>query len=184
VQAVLAAGHEVVAVPGPSAVLAALVSSGLPAERFAFLGFPPRKGQGRRSLLARVAGSAETIVVFESPERLVALLEELGEACGPERRVAVGRELTKLHETVVRGTMAEVARYYRDSPARGEVTVVVEASPPSGGPDEGDLEVFRALARQLLEEGAPPSRAARELARRLGLSRNLAYDVVQEVKDA
>jgi 16S rRNA (cytidine1402-2'-O)-methyltransferase len=131
-----------------------------------------------------VAGSAETIVVFESPERLVALLEELGEACGPERRVAVGRELTKLHETVVRGTMAEVARYYRDSPARGEVTVVVEASPPSGGPDEGDLEVFRALARQLLEEGAPPSRAARELARRLGLSRNLAYDVVQEVKDA
>jgi len=180
VQAVVDAGHDVVPVPGASAVLAGVVASGFPADRFAFLGFVPRKGRERRRIMERVAEAEETVVVFESPERLGSLLEELVEACGPARRVAVGRELTKLHETIVRGTVEEALRYYQESPPRGEVTVVVEAAPLTRGPDEVDEAAGRALARALLDEGSSPSRTAKEIARRLGLPRNRAYEIVQE----
>jgi 16S rRNA (cytidine1402-2'-O)-methyltransferase len=182
VQAALAAGHEVFPIPGPSAVLAALVASGLPAERFTFLGFPPRRGAERRRLLERVAGAEETVVLFESPERLRDLLDDLESACGGERRVAVARELTKLHETVVRGTLTDARRYYEGRTVRGEVTLVVESAQVQQAPDEVDQEAGRALARALLSEGASASHAAREVARRLRLPRNLAYEVVQEAK--
>jgi 16S rRNA (cytidine1402-2'-O)-methyltransferase len=182
VQAALDAGHEVCPIPGPSAVLAALVASGLPAERFTFLGFPPRRGLERRRLLERASGSEETVVLFESPERLGPLLDDLEAACGGERRVAVARELTKLHESVVRGTLTEARRYYEGRTVRGEVTLVMEGAPVQQAPDRADQEAGRALARALLSEGASPSRAAREVARRLHLPRNLAYDVVQEAK--
>lgn len=183
VQGALEAGHDVVPVPGASAVLAALVASGLSAERFTFLGFVPRKGPGRRRVLERVAEAEETVVLFESPERLVALLEDLEGVCGGGRRVAVARELTKLHESVVRGTLTEALRYYRDDAPRGEVTVVVEAAPTSAEPDETDEAAARVLARALLDEGSSPSRAAREIAQRLRLPRNMAYEIVQEAKD-
>ena len=183
VQAALDAGHEVVAIPGASAVLTALVTSGLPAERFTFLGFLPRRGGERDRLLDRIAVSEDTAVLFESPERLVGLLKDLEEVCGPERRVAVGRELTKVHESVVRGTLAEASRYYEDSAPRGEVTVVLEGASARESPDVVDQEAARALARALLADGASPSRAAKEIAKRLSLPRNLAYDVVQEAKE-
>ncbi|NIP58545.1 MAG: 16S rRNA (cytidine(1402)-2'-O)-methyltransferase [Gemmatimonadetes bacterium] len=175
------AGHRVVPVPGPSAVLAALAASGLPADRFTFLGFPPRKGGERDALLERVASAAETVVLFESPERLVALLGDLEALCGPDRRVAVARELTKVHEEFVRGTIEEARRYYGENPPRGEVTVVVEAAPEAGEPDAVDEEAARALARALLDEGHRPSRAAREVSRRLGVPRNLAYEIVHSL---
>ena len=114
-RAAAGAGHAVVPLPGPSAVLAALIASGLLAERFVFLGFPPRKGVERARLLERVAGSEETVVLFESPERLGALLGDLAKACGDDRRVSVGRELTKVHEEVVRGTLSEALRYYDEA---------------------------------------------------------------------
>jgi len=183
VQAVLDAGHRVVPVPGASAVLGALVASGLPAERFAFLGFVPRRGTERRRLLDRIATAEETLVVFESPERLKSLLADLVEACGPARRIAVARELTKLHETVVRGTLDEVGRYYQEQAPRGEVTVVVEAAAAGEVPDSVDEEAARVLARALLSEGMRPSRVAREVERRLRIPRNVAYQVVQEAKD-
>lgn len=183
VQAALEAGHDVVPIPGPSAVLAALVASGLPAEQFAFLGFVPRRGTERRRVLERVAGSEETVVLFESAERLGALLEALEGVCGGERRLAVARELTKLHETTWRGTLAEARRYYGEK-ARGEITVVVEAAPLPNVPGPAEQEVARELARALLEEGSSPSRAAREVANRLKLPRNLAYEIVQETKRA
>ncbi len=185
VEAVAAAGHDVVPIPGPSAVLAALVSAGIPAERFTFFGFTPRKGRERASTLQRVAGSEETVVLFESPERLRALLTALRDVCGPTRRVTVARELTKLHESVVRGTLDEVLRYYEEQDGvRGEVTVVVAPSPDSG-PDESRVEdEARALARTLLEAGTAPSRVARELARHTGLTRNRAYALVQELDDS
>lgn len=179
VAAVTGAGHEVVPVPGPSAVLAALAGSGLPSERFAFLGFPARKGRERAADLSRVARSAETTVLFESPNRLVSLLDDLGEVCGPDRAVSVARELTKVHEEFVRGTLAEVAAYYRERPPRGEVTLVV-------GPavETDDPEVLRAraleLADELLAGGMKPSAAARELAGTLGLARNEAYRIVHD----
>jgi 16S rRNA (cytidine1402-2'-O)-methyltransferase len=178
VPAVVEAGHAVVPIPGPSAILAALVASGLPTVPFRFLGFPPRKGKERSSFLAQVAESPDTVVLFESPERLRALLEALQEGCGPERRVAVARELTKLHEEVTRGTLAEVGAYYSQGRIRGEVCVVVGGAPPSRSEPGADEETGRILARSLLEQGMSPSRVAREVGRIVGLPRSLAYRIV------
>lgn len=180
VEAAWGAGHTVVPIPGPSAVMAALVGSGLPAGSFAFLGFPERKGAGRARLLARVADSDETVVLFESPQRLHRLLEELAEACGRERPVAVARELTKLHEAWFHGTLAAAAEHFKAHPPRGEVSVVVGAAPPPG--EEADAlteDEARALARDLLAAGERPSAVAREVARRLAVPRNAAYRIVQ-----
>jgi 16S rRNA (cytidine1402-2'-O)-methyltransferase len=182
VRAAADAGHNVVPLPGASAVLAALIASGLPTERFAFLGFPPRKGGERTGLLERVAGSEETVVLFESPERLGALLADLADACGEDRRVAVARELTKVHEEVVRGTLAEALRYYEENPPRGEVTLVVEGASAPPAADAADRAAARTLAQALVDEGLRPSHAAREVARRLGLPRNLAYEIVQTLE--
>jgi len=180
VDAVTRAGHQVIPIPGPSAVLAALVGSGLPSDRFAFLGFPERKGPERTLLLERVASSRETVVLFESPERLARLLEDLAGVCGETRRVAVARELTKLHEEWFRGTVSEAAAHYLQHPPRGEVSLVI--GPTEGeGRDAADLEAeARALARTLLDEGGAPSAVARELARRLALPRNTAYRIAHE----
>jgi 16S rRNA (cytidine1402-2'-O)-methyltransferase len=181
VRAAAAAAHAVIPLPGPSAVLAALVASGLPSERFAFLGFPPRKGEERAQLLERVAGSEETVVLFESPERLGLLLADLAGSCGEDRRVAVARELTKVHEEVVRGTLAEALRYYEEHTPRGEVTLVVEAMSEATVPDAADRRAATTLGQSLIDEGLKPSHAAREVARRLGLPRNLAYEIVQNL---
>ncbi|MGD2121554.1 MAG: 16S rRNA (cytidine(1402)-2'-O)-methyltransferase [Gemmatimonadota bacterium] len=188
VAAVLEAGHEVVPVPGPSAVLAALVGSGFPGDRFSFLGFLPRKGTDRRELLDRVAASEDTVVLFESPERVGALLESLGEACGGQRPVALARELTKLHEEFVRGTLAQVGAHLKDHPPRGEVVVVLGGA-PAGDPGAADAAAVDtaaagALAQALLAQGLSPSRAAREVAKRLRVPRNLAYDIVQGLAEA
>lgn len=180
VGAVVAAGHDVIPIPGPSAVLAALVGSGLPSERFAFFGFPERKGPERALLLERVAASRESVVLFESPQRLVRLMEDLAGHCGGARRVAVGRELTKLHEEWYRGTLAGAATHFGARPPRGEVSVVV--GPAEGqAPDAAGLESeARALARVLLDGGSQPSAVAREVASRLALPRNTAYRIVQD----
>jgi 16S rRNA (cytidine1402-2'-O)-methyltransferase len=182
VRAAAEAGHDVVPIPGPSAVLAALVASGLPTDRFTFLGFAERKGPGRRRLIERIATAEEATVLFESPHRLLALLESLAEVCGPERRVAVARELTKMHEEFVRGTLAEAAAYYRERPPKGEVTVVV--SPAEGPVTEGDrVGQARRLAEELLADGLKPSAAARELTDRLDLARNEAYRIVLDLEE-
>jgi len=181
VEAVLGAGHAVVPVPGPSAVLAALVGSGFQTDRFAFLGFPDRRGPGRRRLLERVAGSEETVVLFESPHRVVELLDALAEVCGEERRVAVARELTKMHEEFVRGTLREASRYYSEHPPKGELTVVLEPGPRPERNVEERMAEARALAAQLLAGGGRPSQVARELADRLDLARNDAYRIVHEL---
>jgi len=181
VRRVLDEGHEVVPIPGPSAVLHALVGSGLPSVPFAFLGFVPRRGRAREELLDRVCDSDETVVLFESPERTPALLEALRARCGNARRAAVARELTKVHEEFRRGTLGELARYYSQGGVRGEVTVVVEPSPALESDELVDETAGRALAEALLAQGTSPSRAAKELARRLALPRNRAYDLVQAV---
>ena len=182
VRAVQDAGYAVVPIPGPSAVLAALVASGLCSGPFLFLGFPDRKGKSRTALLERVASSAEPVVLFESPRRTVRLLEDLAGTCGPERAVAVARELTKIHEEFVRGTLAHAADHYREHPPKGEVTVVVGAS--DSGPSAVDLETrlvaAKELARELAAEGMKPSAAAKEIARRLDLARNDAYRIVHD----
>lgn len=130
IRAALDAGHAVVPIPGPSAILAGLVASGLPMHAFTFHGFLPRKAGERRRLLASMLDAAHSQVVFESPHRLVAALKDACEVLGPERPVAVCRELTKKFEEVVRGTLAEaVARFERQAP-RGEITIVIGPAPP------------------------------------------------------
>ncbi len=178
VRAVRDAGYDVVPVPGPSAVLAALTASGLPWDRFTFLGFLPRKGRERGELLRRVAVARETVVLFESPERTVALLEALGDECGPDREVSVGRELTKRYEEIRTGTLAEVLNYYQSSGVRGEVTVCV--GPAAGDVRRPSAAEAPAEARRLLDGGMKPSAAAKELVRRFGVDRAVAYGIVQE----
>lgn len=180
VRSVVARGHHVVPIPGPSAVLAALVASGLPSERFTFLGFPARRGKDREADLARVAEADESIVLFESPQRLVKLLDDLDAVCETGRGVAVARELTKLHEEFRRGTLPEVGAYYRERPPKGEVTIVV--APAERVVSDAELEVEAArLAREMLAEGARPSNVARKVAGRLGLARNEAYRIVHDL---
>jgi 16S rRNA (cytidine1402-2'-O)-methyltransferase len=181
VVAALDRGHRVVPIPGPSAVLAALAASGLPGLPFTFFGYPPRKGKERARFLGRVADSPDTAVLFESPERLVGLLRDLVDADQPGRRGVVARELTKLHEEFVRGTLEELLLHFQHSPPRGEITVVLEGVGEPEGSGEIDRAAAYALARALLEEGSTPSHAARELARRLPVSRNDAYRIVQDL---
>ena len=175
VRRVIGAGHAVVPIPGASALLAGLVGSGIEAVPFTFFGFPPRSGREREALLQRIAGLDHTAVLYEAPGRLLRLLAALAEACGPERSVAVGRELTKVHETFVRGTLAETIAIYDGRSIRGEVVVVVAGTggetAPAPATDAADL------ARALLREDARPSAVARELARTLGISRNDAYTI-------
>jgi 16S rRNA (cytidine1402-2'-O)-methyltransferase len=175
VRSVVEAGHDVVPVPGASALLAALVASGLEPEPFTFHGFPPRSGSARRELLGRVAELEHTAVFYEAPGRLTRLLADLIEYCGADRRVAVAREVTKMHETFVRGTLAEALDYYGKGQVRGEVVVVLGGGTgPVAAADAVDPE---ALARSLLEGGMRPSAVARELSSRLGMPRNDAYAI-------
>ncbi len=125
VRAALDAGYEVTAVPGPSAVITALVTSGLPTARFVFEGFLPRAGRARTERLAELAGEPRTIVVYEAPHRVVRTLADLAAALGADRRVSVTRELTKMFETVVRSTLGDVDV----GEPRGEYVIVVAGAP-------------------------------------------------------
>ena len=176
VRAVAAAGHPVEVVPGPSAALAGLVVSGLPAARFCFEGFLPRKGSGRGRRLAAVAAEERTTVLFEAPHRLAATLADLAGACGPDRPCAVARELTKLHEEVWRGTLGDAAARAAERQPAGEHVVVVGGAPPAGVTDE---EVAAAVA-EARAAGLSARDAAAEVAQRLGVTRNRAYAATRD----
>jgi 16S rRNA (cytidine1402-2'-O)-methyltransferase len=174
VREVVEAGHAVVPIPGASALLAALVGAALPAERFTFYGFAPRSGRARERTLEEAAALPHAAVFYEAPARLRRLLGDLEAHCGGDRRVAVARELTKVHETFVRGTLAEAVAYYSVEPVRGEVVVVVDGraeGAPAGAPEAVEL------ARSMLDGGERPSAVARALARRFGIARNEAYAI-------
>lgn len=125
IRAAIDAGVPVVPIPGPSAILLALVASGLPMHAFCFLGFLPRKSGERRRLLASLVDSSRTTVVFESPHRVAAALRDLAEVLGPERPLAIGRELTKKFEEVLRGPAGQLAERFADRSGRGEFTLVI-----------------------------------------------------------
>ena len=166
VRACVAAGLAVEVLPGPSAALAALVASALPADRWRFTGFLPRK----RGELERAFAAPETLVAFESPRRLAASLGVLA-AIDPARPVAVCRELTKLHEEVVRGTASELAERYAAEPPRGELVLVVGPAPSVAI----DLEAPLAAVRRLVDAGAKPRIAAGVVAELTGASANALY---------
>jgi 16S rRNA (cytidine1402-2'-O)-methyltransferase len=171
VRACVAAGLAVEVLPGPSAAVAALVASALPAQRWRFAGFLPRK----RSELIEAFSSPETLVAFESPRRVASSLAVLAET-DPERPVAVCRELTKIHEEVVRGTAGELAERYRDHPPKGEVALVVGAAPDRAG----DLGPALHAVRRLIDAGAKPRPAASVVAELTGHSANALYRALTE----
>lgn len=176
VASTLAAGFEVVPIPGASALLAALVASGLPADRFTFYGFIPKKGGDRSRLLGEIASSPYTCVLYESPHRVGGLVGDLLGACGPARRVVVAREITKLHEEFYRGTLGEAEPIFAERELKGEVVVVVEPN-PSPPTFEDRIPAAQDLANELLSAGLLPSAVAKELRSRLDIPRNVAYDI-------
>ena len=171
VRACIEAGIDVRVVPGPSAALAALVVSGLPTDRFVFEGFLPRTSAQRRARLAALVDDPRTLVLFEAPRRVAGLLRDLSTELG-DRQVAVCRELTKLHEHVVRGSVSEVLEALRDEPTRGEAVVVVEGD-REGSPV--DLDAAAAQARALVAGGTKKREAARRVAAGTGVTANAIY---------
>ncbi|MCY3649647.1 MAG: 16S rRNA (cytidine(1402)-2'-O)-methyltransferase [Acidimicrobiaceae bacterium] len=175
VAACAAAGHTVTVVPGPSAGLAALAVSGLPAGRFCFEGFLPRKGKARAERLEQIARDRRTTVVYESPHRLRSCLEDLAGACGPSRTGVVARELTKLHEEVVRGSLAELCEW-ASGPVKGEVVIVV-AGTAEDSPAATDEELL-AAAQALVTGGMSRRDAAAAAAAAHGVSRRRVYNLM------
>ena len=170
IRACVAEGIDVRVVPGPSAITAALVLSGLPMERFAFEGFVPRAGAARRERLAALAREERTAVLFESPRRVASLLRDLA-AAGADRPVAVAREITKLHEEVLRGTASEVAARFGDGVVKGEVVVVLGGAPAA----TRDRAAVLADARARVAAGARKREAAAAAAKGSDVSASEIY---------
>jgi 16S rRNA (cytidine1402-2'-O)-methyltransferase len=177
VRAALEAGHLVQAIPGPSAPIAALVSSGLPTDAFVFVGYLPRRRGERLSVLGALAAERRTSLAFEVPHRLRETLAEMQDVLGPGRRLAVARELTKVHEEIFRGTVAEAQARFGSDAVRGEITLVIGGAAAAGGWDEA--QVRRALEEQQ-RLGTPPSEAARRVAEASGWPRRRVYRLAME----
>lgn len=178
VTAAIAAGARVVPVPGPAAMLAALVGSGLPPDRFLFHGFPPRKSGARRRLFESLRTLPATLVFYESPLRTAATLADLAAVLGAERPACVARELTKEYEEFVRDTLGALAARYADDRPLGEVTLVVGGVSPDAAADEWDDEAIAEHAATLAARGVSARDAARELATLSGRPRRDIYRIV------
>jgi 16S rRNA (cytidine1402-2'-O)-methyltransferase len=174
VRAAADAGFVVEVVPGPSAVLSALVVSGLPAGRFVFEGFLPRKGSGRGERLRTLAGETRSVVLFEAPHRLARTLSDLASSFGPDRRIAVVRELTKLHEEVWRGTIGQAVERAETIEPRGEHVIVVDGAPPS--PEPSDDDIVTALGDELAA-GRTKKDAVALVADRLSVPKRRVYEL-------
>jgi len=181
VKAALAGGHDVEAVPGPSAALAALVVSGLPTDRFVVEGFLPRSGPARRERLAALRTERRTIVLYEAPHRLARTLDDLVATIGPDRPVAVARELTKLHEEVWRGALgAALERAIADEP-RGELVLVLGGAPPPPAATTNDVE---AALHAAYGAGADQKAAVSEVAAALDVPRRVVYAAALRLRDS
>jgi 16S rRNA (cytidine1402-2'-O)-methyltransferase len=172
-----AAGIDIVTIPGPSAVVAALTLSGLPTDRFLFLGFLPSKAGARATAIAEVAAIRATLVLYESGPRLSAALGALAQGLG-DREAAVAREISKKFEETVTGTLSELAARYADAPPKGEIVIVV--GPPGEAEPAGEEDIDAALAEAMTRLSA--SRAAAEVAEKLGLPRRQVYERALQLK--
>jgi 16S rRNA (cytidine1402-2'-O)-methyltransferase len=173
-------GITVVPIPGPSAVATALSAAGLPGDRYLFLGFIPRKGRERSRLLQRAAVEEWTVIFYEAPPRLLALLEDLIPLAGADRAVVVARELTKMHEEIRSGTLGELVDHFTATPPRGELTIILRGTgSPAAEPDRTEEAMEQATS--LLAEGLARREVARRLTESLGLPRNEAYRLVMEL---
>lgn len=175
VKAALAAGHAVSPIPGPCAPIAALIASGLPSDAFVYLGYLPRKSGERRRFLKKVAELPYTLVILETPHRLLAALEEMFAIFG-DRPVSIGRELTKVHEEFYRGTLSGALDYFRHHPPRGEFTLVIAGCPPIC--NIWSEEQLRELIYERLEAGDSPASIAAQAAELSGWSRRDVYRLI------
>ena len=173
VAAAIAAQHEVTTVPGPVAAISALVASGLPTGRFVFEGFLARKGRLRDDQIDAIASERRTVVLYESPKRVAATLDMLAERCGADRRAVVARELTKLHEELQRGTLAELAQWARRG-VKGEVVVVIEGASGPGELDDAEITARLAVA---LSHGASRREAVDAVVAETGARKRRVYDL-------
>ncbi len=171
-------GFRVEVVPGPSAAVAALVASGLPTARFVFEGFLARKAGARRQRLAELVDEQRTLVFYEAPHRVAATLADLATVLGGWRRVAVARELTKLHEEVWRGLLHEAVAWAEASPPRGEIALVVQGALPAGPAEAADVE---SAVQARLDAGDSARDAASTVAADLGVPKRQAYEVANRL---
>ncbi len=178
VRAALQAGYTVSPIPGPSAPLSALVASGLPTDAFVYLGYLPRKAGERQNLLEKVKTLPYTLIFLETPHRLLAALEDLAHSLG-DRQIAVGRELTKLHEEIFRGQISAARAHFTEQPPRGEFTLVVAGNP--GSDESWTEERVRNAAMQSLALGISPSRVSAQIADESGWPRRKVYRLVTEL---
>ena len=169
-------GVEVVSIPGPCALVTALAASGLPTGRFTFEGFLAMNKKNRRAHLEELVGERRTMIFYEAPHKLTATLDDLAAAFGPDRRISLCRELTKLHEEVRRTTLGEAVRWYAENPARGEFVLVVEGAPESVE-EAITLEDGLALVDRLRAEGRSLRDAVKLAAKETGLPKNQLYDL-------
>lgn len=176
VAAAIEAGITVAPIPGASALLAALVTSGLPAERFTFFGFLPRSGGDRQSALAELTELDHTAVLYEAPNRVASTLADVEAGGGGDRPVAVAREMTKQFEETRRGTVTELRAYYEEHPPRGEVVIVLGGA-PARVVEEAQI---RERVRALRGSGMSAKDTAAQVAKELGVSRRVAYQLTQE----
>ena len=178
VSAVVRAGLTVEVVPGPSAGVAALVGSGLPTGRYVFEGFLPRKAGARAERLAELVDERRTLVFYEAPHRVDKTLADLADAFGPDRRVVVARELTKLYEEFWRGSLAEAVAWATETPPRGEIAIVLDGAPAPAAPTDDDVS---AELKRLLDAGTSTRDAAADVASRLGLAKKRVYNLALEL---
>ncbi len=174
VASMLAAGVEVSVVPGPTAASAALAASGLPSSRWVFEGFLPRKGSGRSGRLAEVATEERTVILYEAPHRMVRTVNDLLARCAPERRVVIGREITKLHEEWFRGTLGDGAGWLSDNEPRGEFVIVLAGAEPPPAATDDDL---RAALAEERAAGSSTRDAVAAVTDRFGVAKRRVYDL-------
>jgi 16S rRNA (cytidine1402-2'-O)-methyltransferase len=175
IEAAIIAGARVEVVAGPSASLAALIGSGISSARFLFLGFPPREAGARREMLGTLRQELATMIFYEAPDRVAATVRDAADAFGAERRASLGRELTKLHEEHVRGSLSELAARYAEVAPRGECTLVIAGA--SADVAAGDAIDVEAELRALLAQGLGPKDAAQRLVVRTGKPRRALYQL-------
>jgi len=174
--AAVAAGHQICPIPGPSAPLAALVASGLPAEKFLYLGYLPRRTGERQLLLHEIADLPYTLIFLETPHRLLDALGDLEQALG-DRQIAVARELTKIHEEILRVTISQARTHFERQTPRGEFTLVVAGAPPQAI-EIWSLDKLQAALQEQLAQGLSPSQVASLLATESGWPRREIYRIL------
>ncbi len=183
IRAVIQAGYPLRVVPGPSAPIAALVISGLPTDAFLYLGYVPRRPGERRRLFRDVLEESATLIFLEVPHRLRESLQDALDIFGPQRQGAVARELTKAHEEIVRGTLEEIHAHFQATPPRGEIVLLLEGARKRASRESVDEKTVRRLVQALVENGIPPSQAARIAARALNVPKRKAYELLVEAPE-